>query len=130
MKIEFTFKHMTGSDALATYTTERLERLEKFEMKPTQIHCEFWVQRHESGCDLVLRSGNGQMKASGKGLDIHQAVDSAIEKLGRQLEKRKSKVQNHKKPFLSNDGQLSLTKENMELDHDKAMTHRGKRKVS
>lgn len=130
MKIEFTFKHMTGSDALTTYTTERLERLEKFEMKPTLIQCEFWVQRHEAGCDLVLRSANGQMKASAKGLDIHSAIDSAVEKLGRQLEKRKSRVQDHKKPLLSNAGQLSLTKETLELDHSKALFPRGKRKAS
>ncbi len=130
MKLHFTFKHMSSSSALVEYTADKLSRLEKFEMKPSQIQCEFWVDRHECGCDLVLRSANGQMKASGVSGEIHQAVEQAIDKLERQLQKRKSKVQHHRRPEFSQDGQLARTNESLEVEHAKLLKKRTSREAS
>lgn len=95
MKTEFTFKHFDSSEALVTYTQEKLEKLEKYEFKPVHAHWVFSIQRHECKAEVTIVGPLTQIKATATTRDFYDSVDSALGKLEKQLKKIKDKVKNH-----------------------------------
>jgi ribosomal subunit interface protein len=96
MKVGFTFRHMKQSEAVIAYTEEKIHKLFKLEMKPSWAEVVVGVQRHLKQVEIKVVGKDMRFVATAEHIDIHQAVDEAIDKIARQMYKKKSKVQNHK----------------------------------
>lgn len=116
MKFDYTFKHLDHSDALIAYAQGRLEKLVKFELKPMHVHFNFSIVKHECQVDIIIKGADLRLKATGIGEDHYEATDSAMEKVSRQLAKKKEMTQYHKRPHFSDEGTLDRMTES--LDHD------------
>ena len=95
MVINVAFKQMNTSDTLSDYMSQKSERLKKY--FNGRIHVS-WNVSHEkhskvAHCHLV---GN-QMDYFGDAEceDFHEAIDSVIDKIERQIKKHKEKVTDH-----------------------------------
>ena len=128
MKYEYTFKHLDCSESLADYALQQISKLEKFEFKPSNAHFCFSVEnKHEKRVDVTIHGATGVLKAHAVNEDLYVAVDSTIDKLSRQLSKKKERVQNHKKKKLSPEGIYKLVNPDFDYDYTK-LSRSAKRK--
>jgi putative sigma-54 modulation protein len=100
MRIDFKFRHLAASDELTTYTSERISKLEKFEMKPVRVEFTFTAEKTEKRVDIHVRGQDIEMHAHSSADDYFKGVDIVLEKIARQLARKKAKVQAHKGPGL------------------------------
>lgn len=115
MKVDFSFKHLDASQALMGYTEERLGKIEKFELKPMDVHVVYSMQRHECMIEVTVLEGRRKFKATSVSHDFYKAVDNMINKLTRQMSKGKKRLKYHKRPELSHYGQISQLTPGLEM---------------
>lgn len=117
MKVDYSFKHLDASQALMGYTGERLEKIEKFETKPMDVHVVYSMQRHECMIEVTVLDGRRKFKATSISNDFYKAVDNMINKLTRQMSKGKKKLKYHKRPELSHYGQIEQLTPDLGMDY-------------
>lgn len=106
MKFQFKFKGIDHSQSLCEHTAEKFERLEKFEMKPTQINVTFSAQKHEKKADVYIKGLNKSFRASAFADSYYDALDLVVKKIEKQMHKEKSKVQHHKNYEMTDEAHL------------------------
>lgn len=97
MQISITFRHMEASQALRDYVDSKIGHMEKFLIKPTEVHVILSVEKYRHRAEIVLHEQN--FKAAGDEVsdDMYKSIDSAISKIETQVKKHKQKLQNHHK---------------------------------
>ena len=98
MRIDFKFRHSPHSDELTAYVTGHIDKLEKFEMKPVRVEFTFSTEKTCKRVDIHARGQDIEMHACAEADDFFAAVDQALDRIARQLSKKKAKVQTHKAP--------------------------------
>ncbi|NJL24103.1 MAG: ribosome-associated translation inhibitor RaiA [Calothrix sp. SM1_5_4] len=98
MRIDFKFRHSPHSDELTGYVTERIGKLEKFEMKPVRVEFTFSSEKSCKRVDIHVRGEDIEMHAHSEADTFFEGVDHALEKIARQLARKKARVQAHKSP--------------------------------
>ncbi len=96
MRIDFKFRHANPSEELTSYVSERVAKLEKFEMKPVRVEFTFSAEKKRKRVDIHVRGQDIEMHAHSEAETFFEGVDKALEKMAKQLAKKKSKVQDHK----------------------------------
>jgi putative sigma-54 modulation protein len=96
MRIDFKFRHITHSDEITGYVSERVNRLEKFELKPVRVEFTFTLEKSSHRVDVHVRGDDIEMHAHCEAETFFEGIDHALEKIGRQLAKKKARVQAHK----------------------------------
>ena len=98
MRIDFKFRHLPHSDELTAYVTDHISKLQKFEMKPVRAEFTFTTEKAAKRVDIHVRGQDIEMHAHAEADDFFMGVDLAINKIARQLSRKKAKVQAHKGP--------------------------------
>lgn len=96
MQVTVKFRHMDSSDALKKYAEEKTERLRKYIFEPAEVHWELYVERIRHIADVTISSNGVTMKAQGDTGDMYSAIDMVIDKLEKQVMRRKERVKDHK----------------------------------
>jgi putative sigma-54 modulation protein len=96
MRVDFKFRHANPSDELITYAGERVSKLEKFEMKPVRVEFTFATEKDRKRVDIHARGQDIEMHAHSEAETFFEGVDRALEKLAKQLARKKSRIQAHK----------------------------------
>jgi putative sigma-54 modulation protein len=96
MRIDFTFRHCDNNPEVMEYVSSRIAKLEKFEMKPVRVHFTFTHEKAAQRVDLHVRGEDIEMHAHCECETFFTGIDEAIDKMARQMERKKSKVQRHK----------------------------------
>ena len=95
MKLTMSFKQMKSSLAIQHYTREKSEKLTKYFKGRTTVTWNFSVEKtdHVAHCHLV---GN-RMDFFGEGTseDLHASIDIALERIEKQIRRRKEIVKDH-----------------------------------
>ncbi len=98
MQFQFSFKHMTTSEALRDYAEKKVsEKISKYVTKPIEAHVTFEVehQNHIAHCNIV--GGDGfNVVAEHSCSDMYGSVDHMLDKLEIQLKKHKEKIKDHR----------------------------------
>ena len=119
MKVNFTFRHLRQSNRLIELATDKINKLVKYEMKPSWVNIVVSKQRHLFSLEIKLVGKNIRMSASTKSDDLYEALDLVISKLGKQMHKKKKKVQNHKLARRSKEYTLNhFTNASLDVDYD------------
>ncbi|MFZ5519464.1 MAG: ribosome hibernation-promoting factor, HPF/YfiA family [Candidatus Zhuqueibacterota bacterium] len=96
MRISFTARHYKPSQRLKEYATTEVEHLEKF--YEGIIGCEIILdyQKEIQIAELNVQVHGQTLTVIEKTDDIYKSIDSAVEKMGRQLKRYKEKkIQHH-----------------------------------
>ncbi len=101
MKFKHVFKHIDHSETLLAHAKERFDRIEKQLFKVDQTLVTFSKVRHEFRADVVMKTKDGIFKASGLAESLYAAVDDCVRRLTQQYTKKRKKVKNHKRHYLS-----------------------------
>ena len=96
MEIQITSRHSKASPNLQETIIEELSKLEKFSEKITSCHVILDSEHIDKTVEITMNTSGRQVVGVAKAENIGKAIDSAIEKVSRQLKKLNEKIKNHK----------------------------------
>ena len=99
MEINVTFRHSKSSRVLQDHIQDKVQRLSKYFIKPTNAHVTLNVEGTRHVAEISLSEDHSLFNARVLSHDMYLSVDRALAKIERQLKKHKEIVRaHHKKP--------------------------------
>ena len=92
MKLAITFHQMDATDAVKSYTTEKLGKLERFVRQPLHGHATVSCQKRIHTIEISLQSGGIHFHAKDSSEDMYASIDKVSDKLERQIRESKGSV--------------------------------------
>lgn len=96
METTFTFRNLEASDALKTHTLDKLQKLDKYLIKPEKVHVIFHVERFQHIVEVTLNANGLPYVSHERASDMYASIDGALAKLERQLKRYKEQLKRHK----------------------------------
>lgn len=96
MKCEFTYIKVEGSENVEEHAYGLISKVEKYMTGPLRGHFTFSQEKFNHKVVLTLIGKNMYFKAEAKDENFYAAIEDAVEKMTKQLQKKKSRVKNHK----------------------------------
>ena len=96
MKISVTFRNKEGENWHKEYIDQKLKKLEKYLDTPVEARVVLSVEKFRNVAEVNLMTNGQNMNAKEEAKDMYLAIDNAIEKIERQLKKRKERIRGHK----------------------------------
>lgn len=128
--IEVVGRNLLVTDAMKDYAIEKVSKIERLTSRIIDIAIALEVQKLQHRCDIVMRVGNIKIKSHAVTDDMYVSIDRAVDKLQTQLQRYKTRIQNHQaKPLEVVDmnvnvyrapGEEVLTEVNEEIDEETA----------
>ena len=97
MEIDISGRHFHVTEALKDYTTEKIEKLDKYSLKLESAHVILEVQKFHHLAEITLHGKNLRMVAQGDSVDMYAAFDKAFGSVQLQLRRQHDRVKDHKK---------------------------------
>ena len=91
MNIKITGRSIEVTDAMKDYIEKRLERLEKFEGKNTDVNVVCSVEREDQIAEIQINHDGEFLRVEERNADFYAAIDLALDRAERQLRKEKEK---------------------------------------
>ncbi len=80
---------MEATDAIKTYATEKVAKVQKFLRQPMTAKVTLSVEKHEKSAEVRVSSGQEHHEARETNDDLYAAIDKVIDKLERQIDATK-----------------------------------------
>jgi putative sigma-54 modulation protein len=96
MKISVTFRNTEGDDWHKKYIDQKLKKLEKYLDTPVEARVVLSVEKFRNVAEVNLMTNGQILNAKEEAKEMSLAIDNAIEKIERQLKKRKERTLGHK----------------------------------
>ena len=91
MNIKITGKNIEITQAIREYIEKRMERLEKFEGKNTDVNVVCSVEREEQIIEIQINHDGEFIRVEERNPDLYASVDLALDRAERHLRKEKEK---------------------------------------
>jgi ribosomal subunit interface protein len=119
MQWKHNFKHVDVSESLQQYAESALTKESRFLLKDSQWQIFYSKGKHHHECqvDVHVQNGTGHFKTSVTSDSFYTAVDEAAEKLSKQFQKKKEKLQHHKDFEKSREGRMKRINSRLEYDN-------------
>jgi putative sigma-54 modulation protein len=92
MRVEYSGKNLTLTEAIREKTAKKLKKLERFTGIDSSAHVSFEVERHQHRIDLVIRASHDRVfKATSSAEDLYGAISSAADAIEQQAKREKEK---------------------------------------
>lgn len=102
MEINVTFRHTESSKVLREHIQDKINRLSKYFIKPTNAHVILNVEGTRHMAEISFSENRSLFNAKALSHDMYLSVDRALAKIETQLKKYKEKLKgHHKKPSRS-----------------------------
>ena len=95
MQITITGHHVDITDSLHNYINSKLERLERHFDQVTNIEVILSVEKLRQKAEATIPVSGSKLFATAEDQSMYSAVDALVDKLDRQILKRKEKVTDH-----------------------------------
>lgn len=95
MQIHFTGHQIEVTDALRTFTEEKLQKLQRHFDRIIDIHVTFNVEKLSQIAEATVLVSKADLHAKAEAENMYTAIDEMISKLDRQLIKHKEKHDSH-----------------------------------
>src|SRR5919199_432797 len=96
MQVNITFRHLESTEALKAHAREKVEHIQRYIDRPSEAHVVLYVENLEHHADINLKARPFLLRGRAKSNDMYASIDSAAEKIERQLKKHKEKLKSHK----------------------------------
>ena len=96
MKVSLTFRNKEGENWHKEYIDQKLKKLEKYLDTPVEARVVLSVEKFRNVAEVNLMTNGQNINAKEEAKDMYIAIDNAIEKIERQLKKRKERIRGHK----------------------------------
>ncbi|MBN1282295.1 MAG: ribosome-associated translation inhibitor RaiA [Proteobacteria bacterium] len=91
----FTFRNTDPTDSLKLHATDKIEKLNKFLVKPAAAHFIFKVEGARHVAEITLHMKGGRFVGTETSNDMYTSVDGAIDKLLKQIKRTREKIKDH-----------------------------------
>lgn len=98
MRVNITFRHMEGTEAIKEHVTRKVERVRKYLQGPYEANVVMSVERHLHRCDVTISASGWTFKGAEETEDMYTSVDKVMDKVERQIRKVKGREQARKGP--------------------------------
>ena len=95
MHITITGHHLDITDSLRDYVNTKLERLERHFDQVTNIDVILSVEKLRQMAEATVPVNGSKIFANAEDQDMYTAIDALVDKLDRQIIKRKEKITDH-----------------------------------
>ncbi|PSB85907.1 ribosome hibernation promoting factor [Photobacterium damselae] len=95
MQIVITGHNVEVTDALREYVTTKFDKLDRFFDKINHIHVILNVEKLQQVAEATLQVNAGDIHAKADSDNMYSAIDALTDKLIRQLNKHKEKLNSH-----------------------------------
>lgn len=94
MKVLITGKNIEITDAIRSQTEAKLSKLDKYFHQEINAKVAVSVIKNNQKIEVTIPTGRTVIRAEATDSDLYNAVDTVVDKLGRQLRKHKTKLMN------------------------------------
>ncbi|AIW12909.1 MULTISPECIES: ribosome hibernation promoting factor [Vibrio] len=95
MQININGHHVDLTDSMQDYVNEKFQKLERFFDHINSIHVVLKVEKLRQIAEATLHVNQAEIHASSDDENMYAAIDSLVDKLVRQLNKHKEKLNAH-----------------------------------
>lgn len=95
MQINITGHHIDLTDALRSYVTEKLEKIERHFDHVTNVHVILTVEKQSQKAEANVHVSGADLFAQHESEDMYASIDGLVDKLDRQIVKHKEKISDH-----------------------------------
>jgi len=95
MQINITGHHIDVTDALRSYVSEKLEKLERHFDHVTNVHVILTVEKQSQKAEANVHVSGAELFAQHDSEDMYASIDGLVDKLDRQIVKHKEKISDH-----------------------------------
>ncbi|KPA52843.1 ribosome hibernation promoting factor [Photobacterium lucens] len=95
MQINITGHHVDVTDSLREYVLAKFEKLERFFDKINNVQVILNVEKLQQIAEATLHINAGEIHAKADSENMYAAIDELTDKLVRQLNKHKDKLNSH-----------------------------------
>jgi putative sigma-54 modulation protein len=85
MNITTTFRQMEGTDAVKTYASAKVSKLQKFLRQSIRADVTMSVEGNEHVAEVHVRSGATHVHGSERSVDMYASIDLVVDKLEAQI---------------------------------------------
>jgi putative sigma-54 modulation protein len=85
MNISITFRHMDASEAIKSYASDKVSKLQKFLRKPMTAKVTLSLDKLRHVAETRVSSGGEHLEAKETSEDMYASIDRVIDKLERQI---------------------------------------------
>jgi putative sigma-54 modulation protein len=97
MQVNITFRNMFATDALRNHVQEKLGKVvDKYLDKVSEAHVTLSLERYLHQADINLHAGHFHVRGKEKSEDMYASIDTAIDKIEKQLKKHKERLKSHR----------------------------------
>ncbi|MBO1922969.1 MULTISPECIES: ribosome hibernation-promoting factor, HPF/YfiA family [Thiomicrorhabdus] len=96
MQINITGHHIDVTDALRSYVSEKLEKLERHFDHVTNVHVILTVNKQAQIAEATVHVSGADLFAQEETENMYASIDGLVDKLDRQIIKHKEKIGSHK----------------------------------
>lgn len=103
MQVLVTFRHMEATDALRQYAEHKVARIHKLMRRPIEAHVVLSVNKRRHIAEIILSGEHLHANATEETGDLYSAIDLAMDKIERQIQKAvtKRKTRKHLVPVIA-----------------------------
>jgi len=96
MQVVVTFRHMDATPALRKYAETKVQRIHKLMRRPIEAHVILEVSKRRHIAEITLSGEHLHVTAKEATADLYSAIDLAMDKIERQIQKHVSKRLAHR----------------------------------
>jgi putative sigma-54 modulation protein len=96
MQVMVTFRHVEPTAGLRRHAEKRVQRIRKFLRDPIEAHVILTVVKHRHVAEVQVSADHLNLTATEETDDLYSAIDLAVTKVERQIDKRVAKRKDHK----------------------------------
>jgi len=108
MQIDITGHHVDVTPALRAYVTEKMQKLIRHSDQVLSIRVILNVEKLQQLAEATVNVGGRTLFATVTATDMYASIDGLVDKLDRQIRRRKDRITNHQHvrpvPVSSEDG--------------------------
>jgi putative sigma-54 modulation protein len=93
--IQITGRHIAVTDSMKDYAMDKLAKIDRFMNRIIDIAVIMDIQKLDHRVELILKAGNLKLTSRASSTDMYVSIDKAINKLEHQIQRYKSKMQDH-----------------------------------
>ena len=90
MQITFSFRNVDSSDAVRSYCSEKVNRLQKFLRAPLVAEVTISMERHLHVVDISVQADGGRYAGREESDDMYASIDLCVDKIDRQVRDAKA----------------------------------------
>jgi putative sigma-54 modulation protein len=123
MQVNITFRNMFATEALRNHVQDKLSKVvDKYLDKVTEAHVTLSLERYLHQADVNLHAGHFHVRGKEKSEDMYASIDTAIDKIERQLKKHKERLKNHRPAHVHQAGPVRVRYEVFSAKEDDGLS--------